>query len=177
MLDGGRSSSALDLLNWNVLWRKTSWHAQGLENWSNCQLIEGLTSANIFSKFLVFRTGLKKQGKFLSNVLEMIETMFLFMRGTKQQLWNLHPAALEKFSKYFYALDLQNYAGMTPVYLATMHSLRNEDLDTWTFLSRNFCCSKTPEAFVSIGDRSGPLALSRTGEQRTEGDGENRWSE
>ena len=125
----------------------------GLESVADChaQLLDGLISAEVFSKFQEFRSNLNKQGKFLNNVLEMIETMLLFLRGTKQQLWNLHLAALDKFTKYFFALDLQNYARMTPVYLSNMHGLRSEDPETWKFLSENFCCNKTPAAFVAIG--------------------------
>ena len=104
---------------------------------------DGLISAEVFSKFQEFRSNLDKQGKFLNNDLEMIETMLLFMRVTKQQLWNLHLAALEKVTKYFFSLDLLNYARMTHVYLSKMFGLRSEDPETRKFLSENFCCNKT----------------------------------
>ena len=81
----------------------------------------------------------------------MIETIILFMRTTKQKLWGLHLAAFDRFSPYFFALDLGYYARIIPVYLSSMYSLRKDDRETWNFISSNFCCNKTKAPFVAIG--------------------------
>ena len=114
-------------------------------------LTDQLKSVAFFKSFTAFRNRLKKQGKYLSNILDMIGTMLLFMRATKQKLWSLHLASLDRFSPYFFALDLGNYARMTPVYLSSMYSLRKDDRETWDFISSNFCCNKTKAPFVAIG--------------------------
>ena len=49
-----------------------------------------LKSICLFKKVTSFCNGLKEQGKYLSNILDMIGTMMLFMRATKQKLWGLH---------------------------------------------------------------------------------------
>ena len=90
-------------------------------------LTDQLKSICLFKKFSSFRNGLKEQGKYLSNIFDMIGTMMLFMRATKQNLWGLHHDSLDRFSSYFFALDLGNYARMTPVYLSFMYSLSKDD--------------------------------------------------
>ena len=90
-------------------------------------LTDQLKSLCLFKKFTSFRNGLKEQGKYLSNILDMIETMMLFARATRQKLWGLHLASLDRFSPYFFALDLGNYDRMTLVYMSFMNSLRIQE--------------------------------------------------
>ena len=79
----------------------------------------------------------------------MIDNILLYLRATRQQLWQLHLVALDNFISYFFALDLQNYAKMSPIYLSEMYNLETEDQE---FLSaRSFCVAKTMIPFVSIG--------------------------
>ena len=54
--------------------------------------------------------------------------------------------------KYFFALDFQNYARMTPVYLASMKKLQTHDTETWTYLDEgNFGCWTSDIPFVCLG--------------------------
>ena len=92
-------------------------------------LTDQLKSLCLFKKFTSFQNGLKEQGKYLSNILDMIGTMMLFVRATRQKLWGR----------------------MTPVYLSSMFSLRKDDRETWYFISSNFCYNKTIAPFVAIG--------------------------
>ena len=99
----------------------------------------------------MFRDGLEKEGKFLNNVLTMIEGMLLYLRGTRQQLWGLHLASLDRLTKYFFALDLLNYARMSPFQLSSIFDLRTSDSESWNFLKSNFCVNKTKGSFVALG--------------------------
>ena len=45
-------------------------------------LTDQLKSLCLFKKFTPFRNGLKEQGKYLSNILDMIGTMMLFVGAT-----------------------------------------------------------------------------------------------
>ena len=114
-------------------------------------LLDGLNEIKFFQEFSHFRKNLQKMGLYLSNVMRMIETMLLFIRATRQQLWELHLASLDGFAKYFFSLDLQNYAKMTPTYLSQIYDLKRTDNESWKFLSKNFFCSRTKQAFVAIG--------------------------
>ena len=75
----------------------------------------------------------------------------LFVRATRQKLWGIHLASLDRFLPYFFASDLGNFDRMTPVYFSFMYSLRKDDRETWDFISSNFCCNKTKTPFVAIG--------------------------
>ena len=99
---------------------------------------EELKNVGFNEKFQKFRDNLHKQGKFLNNVLEMIECLLIFLRSTRQQLWELHLASLNRFTKYFFALDLLNYARMTPIQLSSMNEIRINYAESWNFLERNF---------------------------------------
>ena len=46
---------------------------------------------------------------------------------------------LDNFVPYFFALDLQNDAKMSPIYLSEMYNLEMEDQE---FLSGSFCVAK-----------------------------------
>ena len=115
------------------------------------QLLNRLQETRFFEKFGSFRADLKKQGKFLSNVVTMIGNLLLYVRATRQKLWNLHLASQDKFVKYFFSLDLQNYARMMPVHLTHLYGLQESDRDTWNFLKENFTCDKTLVRFTAIG--------------------------
>ena len=114
-------------------------------------LVTGLKSIQFYKKFREFRDALQKQGKYLATLMKMIETLFLFIRSTRQELWGLQLVALDHFAKYFFATDLINYARMTPIYLSQMYGLKDEDPETWVFLKKNFCCRKSLKPFTAIG--------------------------
>ena len=67
-------------------------------------LTDQLKSLRLFKKFTSFRNLLKEQDKYLSNILDMIGSMMLFVRATRQKLGGR----------------------MTPVHLSFMYSLRKD---------------------------------------------------
>ena len=114
-------------------------------------LLDKLKDIEFFDRFYQFRSNLKKQAKFLSNVVDMIGNLMLYIRGTRQKLWKLHLASQDSFVKYFFCLDLQNYARMMPVHLSQLYELQDHDKDTWDFLKENFTCDKSLSRFTAIG--------------------------
>ena len=59
---------------------------------------------------------------------------------------------LHSLGPYFFALDMLNYARMTPVYLSQMFAVKETDFDTWEYLSNGgFCVNKSKVPFTSIG--------------------------
>ena len=93
-------------------------------------LISKLQDIKFFEKFSEFRKGLKKNGRYLSDVLRMLERLFLYVRSSRQILWHLQLVTLEDFTKYFYVFDLTNYSKMTTIYLSDMYKLREADPET-----------------------------------------------
>ena len=114
-------------------------------------LLDRLQIAGFFDKFDEFRANLKKQARYLSNVVTMIGKLLLYVRATRQKLWNLHLASQDSFVKYFFSLDLQNYARMMPVHLSHLYELKEKDDESWNFLKENFTCNKTISRFTGIG--------------------------
>ena len=90
-------------------------------------LVTRLETKEYYENFGMFREGLQKQGKYMSTVMRMIETLFLFIRSTRQELWELQLVSLDRYTKYFFSLDLTNYARMAPIYLSQMYHLRDAD--------------------------------------------------
>ena len=70
-----------------------------------------------------FDASLNHEAQFLRIFMRMFEYLLLFIRATRQQMWELHLASLHELVKYFFAFDMQNYARLTPVYLAEMFLL------------------------------------------------------
>ena len=82
----------------------------------------------------------------------MFQLLFLFIRASRQGLWELHLSSLHEMSKYFFAHDQINYARLVPLYLADMYTLKENDQQTWECLSNgNFTVSKSDICFTSIG--------------------------
>ena len=93
-----------------------------------------------------------KQGKIYRNYMKMFEALLLYIRATRQRLWDLHLASTHNLAKYFFVHDKHNYARMIPVYLAEMISLKDNDPDTWNFFEDgNFSVNKTKISFSAIG--------------------------
>ena len=88
--------------------------------------------------------------------MDMVFSMMTFIRSVRSANWNLRLAALDDFTKYFFALDLRNYASMTALHVAEMTALKEEDPETLHYLEaglwapkkggRNFCCLGADEA-------------------------------
>ena len=60
-------------------------------------------------------------------------------QATRQKIWGLHLVSLHELVKYFFAYDMKNYARLTPVYLAQMFALKDNDKETWDFSVNKSC--------------------------------------
>lgn len=61
--------------------------------------------------------------------MQMVMEMMEFVRAVKTGDWDLHLKSLSKFTRYFFAHDMLNYARMIPLYLAEMQYLNETDPD------------------------------------------------
>lgn len=59
--------------------------------------------------------------------MTMFEYVLMFIRATGQGSWMLHLNSLHQLAKYIFALELQNYARLIPVYLSQMFEIKNQD--------------------------------------------------
>ena len=87
------------------------------------KIIDKLDSELFREKLKTFDLTLGKQATFYRNYMKMFELLLLFIRGTRQRLWDSHLASLHHLVKYFFAHDQQNYARMVPVYLSEMYAV------------------------------------------------------
>ena len=71
------------------------------------RIIEKLNNELFYEKLQAFEEDLGKQATFYRNYMKMFELLLLFIRGTRQGLWELHLASLHKLVKYFFAHDKQ----------------------------------------------------------------------
>ena len=116
------------------------------------KLIELISSIDFITLQTEFDQQLTNQAKFLRNYMSLFETLLLFLHASRQQNWELHLVSLHNLCKYFFAFDMINYARLTPVYIAKMLSLKDEDPETWNmFNSGNFSVNKTLIPFSAIG--------------------------
>ena len=119
---------------------------------NHTRILQVLNQISFFDEKKKYDESLENQGKFLFNFMKMFENLLLFIRATRQCLWEEHLASLDRFVKYFFVLDLQNYARYSPVYLSQMYNLQASDPETWDFLrSGSLSVSKSLIPFCSIG--------------------------
>lgn len=126
---------------------------------SNDKLISKLIELDIANKMTVFTNDMSSsRPTFAMSIqyMDMVFSMMAFIRGVRSADWNLRLAALDDFTKYFFALDLRNYASMTALHVAEMAALKTDDPDTLRYLEagllapnrsgRSFCCLGADEA-------------------------------
>ena len=97
-----------------------------------------LDETNFFEQKRKFDESIENQSLYLINFMRMFEYLLLFEGSTWECLWKEHLASLNEFIKYFFALDLQNYARYSPVYLSQMYDLQSKDPKTWNFIWMGF---------------------------------------
>ena len=114
-------------------------------------IIDKINAADLPTKIANFNSGLKNQGLFMLNLLEMFEGILLFIRASRQGLWKLHLASLNNFTKHFFAFDQLNYARLSPYYLVTRMELEDVDPTSWKYLEENYTVVKNDIPFVGIG--------------------------
>ena len=71
-------------------------------------LLNQITEQEVFESLKRFDGQLHHQPRFLRNCMQMHEILILFIRATRQGIWNLHLTSLELMIPYFFAHDLQN---------------------------------------------------------------------
>jgi len=90
--------------------------------------------------------------KFVRTYMRMVLLIYMFIRATRDGLWELHLSSLDALCKYFFAHDKQKYARLVPLYLAQMTALQVTDPDIHQeFMSRNFAVNKNRIPFCAIG--------------------------
>ena len=58
----------------------------------------------LLKKIKQFDEGLNYQAKFLRNYMKMFEVLLLFIRASREENWELHPASLELMIPYFFRM-------------------------------------------------------------------------
>ena len=79
--------------------------------------------------------------------------MLSFIKAVYTGDWQLHLLSLELFTKYFFAHDKINYAGMIPVYLAEMAALKETNPTIHQeFTNGNWVVNKNKDvSFCAVG--------------------------
>lgn len=90
--------------------------------------------------------------KVMHTYMEMVETMLQFLRSVRTADWDQNLTSLHAFTKYFFALDQQNYARMIPLYLSEMQNLHSSDPIIWQhFKEGQFVVNKSMVPFNALG--------------------------
>ena len=94
----------------------------------------------------------KHMHKKIRQYMHMVVVMCLYIRAVWTGHGALHISALEKFVKYFFALDKLNYARMIPIYLTEMSQLERTYPKVWSVFSNgNWVVNKNTIPFCAIG--------------------------
>ena len=90
--------------------------------------------------------------KFARIYIGMVCNLLQFIRASREGIWLLHLASLEKLCTYFFSQNRLKYAQNVPEYIARMYELKTTDPEIWEELNNgNFCVKKSTTAFCSIG--------------------------
>lgn len=82
----------------------------------------------------------------------MVENMLQFLRAVRTSNWELHIAALQDFSKYFFAMDQINYARMIPWYIHEVLEIKENDNELWEdFQKGNWVANRSSIPFCALG--------------------------
>jgi len=105
-----------------------------------------------FHAFVTEREANSVMFNFFWSYIQLVETLLNFIRASRQGLWLLHLATLEKLCALFFCQNRLKYAQYIPEYLAKMQQLEKTDPSIWQeFMAGNFCVKKSAIAFSSIG--------------------------
>ena len=126
---------------------------------ANDILCAKLKELNIDHKMKAFSTSMSSSRPTFAmamQYMDMVFSMMAFIKSVRSANWDLRIASLHDFARYFFALDLRNYASMIALHLAEMTSLKKEDPETMQHLqaglwapnksARSFCCLGADEA-------------------------------
>ena len=94
--------------------------------------------------------------KVFHDSIELVRAILTFIKATRQGNWDLHLAALESLTKYFFAIDKLKCARMVHLYLSEMKELEDTDEDVLKeFKSGNLVLNKNEVPFCAIGPDHG----------------------
>ena len=60
---------------------------------------------------------------FWSSYIDLVETLLLYVRATREGIWELHLSSLHSMLPWFFAYDRVNYARYLPAYISEMEKL------------------------------------------------------
>ncbi|CAH3185540.1 unnamed protein product, partial [Porites lobata] len=121
----------------------------------NTRMMDTISSLNVLEKMTAFDEARDKRPifKVIRPYMHMVTEMLTFIRAVRTGDWELHLQTLAKFSRYFFAHDMINYARMIPIYLAEMESLNESDPDiVEEFQQGNWVVNKNSDtSFCELG--------------------------
>ena len=89
--------------------------------------------------------------KFLTNYMNQVMVLLMFIAATRKGDWKLHLAKMEELLSYFHAHDQFNYGRWGTLYVADMLEMQTNDPDLWKFLNEgNFTIAKHNASFTAI---------------------------
>ena len=89
--------------------------------------------------------------KFMTNYMNQVMVLLMFIGATRKADWKLHLAKMEELLPYFHAHDQLNYGRWGPLYVADMLEMQTTDPDLWNFLNEgNFSIAKSSVSFTAI---------------------------
>ena len=138
----------------NAITSLSDYHSKtkGVVQSNHEKLLDIIDSVDLYHTQQQFDNTLTHQSKFYRNYMLLFESLLLFIRASREQLWHLHLNSLHSLCPYFFAFDMLNYARMTPVYLSQMFQLKHDDQLTWNMMkSGSFSVNKSHIPFSAIG--------------------------
>ena len=119
---------------------------------NNKNLLERLQNVKFHLLQKEFDRKMENQACYYRKYMAAFEILLLFIRASRLQSWELNLEALNEMIPYFFAVDMLNYARLTPVYLSQMTELKEKDNDTWqAFQTGHFSVNKSSVPFSTIG--------------------------
>ena len=84
-----------------------------------------------FLKHKDLRSSEQPQYAFWNSLVDMLQIVLLFLRGTREGNFELHLAAVRMMLPWFHAYDRQNYQRYLSVYIAEMMQLKTSHPDVY----------------------------------------------
>ena len=110
-----------------------------------------LSANDIFGRLNEWKKQAKGISRFLTNYMDQVKNLLMFIAATRSCNWKLHFASMEELLPYFHAHDEYNYGRWGPLYVADMMELQITDPETWKFLDKGkFAITKHDVPFTAI---------------------------
>ena len=122
---------------------------------AHSKMVQGIETEGVMEKIARFDSthASRPLSAVMSQYMQMVLEMILFIGAVRTGDWELHLVALEAFTKHFFAHDKLNYARMIPLYLADMAALSEtaEEIHA-EFVQGNWVVNKNKHvSFCAIG--------------------------